>query len=221
MEHYRRQIKICGIQSAREASIALAAGSSHIGFVSEGLTPPGCLSDEEIIRITAEIGDRSRLVLLTPHATVAEVVAQQARVRAGALQLCHPFQADELRELRAALPETQLIQVVHMGDPGGRERAREVAALADVVLLDSGSTQGSEAVYGGTGRAHDWRLSAAIVAELDTPVWLAGGLNPGNVEEAIALVEPAGVDVCSGLRRQGQLVDSLARDFVLAVTAAS
>jgi phosphoribosylanthranilate isomerase len=220
LDKHRLHLKICGMLSTQEVSIALAAGASHLGFVGEGLTPPGCLSDEEIVGLTSAMSDRSPIVLLTPHGTVAEVVAQQGRVRAGALQLCHPFEAVALQELRVALADTQLIQVVHMGDPGGRARAREVSGLVDVVLLDSGSTQGIDVVYGGTGRVHDWRESAAIVAELDTPVWLAGGLRPSNVTEAIELVGPAGLDVCSGLRHDGKLVAALARDFVLRAEAA-
>jgi phosphoribosylanthranilate isomerase len=208
------------MQSALEVKLALAAGATCVGFVGEGLTPPGCLSDDAIIAMTAGIGDRRPIVLLTPHATVDGVVEQQGRVRAGALQLCCPFDAPALTELRRHLPGIRLIQVVHMGDPGGLERAQAVAGVADVVLLDSGTTQGGTQVFGGTGRVHDWRRSAAIVEALDTPVWLAGGLNPTNVGDAITQVRPAGVDVCSGLRPEGVLVESLVGDFVSAVMGA-
>ena len=215
-----RAIKICGMQSTAEVEIAMAAGATCVGFVGEGLTPPGCLSDEAVLEIVGAIEDRKSIVLLTPHSTVAAVVAQQRRVGAGALQLCRPFGREALLALRQSLPGVQLIQVVHMGDLGGLERARAVAGIAEVGLLDAGSTDGDSQVFGGTGRVHDWHESAAIVAELDTPVWLAGGLSPSNVGEAIELVSPAGVDVCSGLRREGRLVESLAREFVMAVRAA-
>jgi phosphoribosylanthranilate isomerase len=61
---------------------------------------------------------------------------------------------------------------------------------------------------GGTGRTHDWSLSADIVAASPVPVLLAGGLRPENVAEAVAAVRPWGVDVCSGLRDGAGHLDS-------------
>ena len=57
-----------------------------------------------------------------------------------------------------------------------------------------------------------WQTMASPV-----PVFLAGGLNPGNAAAAVAQVRPAGLDVCSGLRRDGRLDGDLARTFVKAV----
>ena len=68
---------------------------------------------------------------------------------------------------------------------------------------------------GGTGRVHDWGVSARIVAHLDVPVFLAGGLGPQNVDAATRQVRPHGVDVCSGLRDpQGRLVRERLDAFV-------
>ena len=58
---------------------------------------------------------------------------------------------------------------------------------------------------GGTGRRHDWALSARIVARVSRPVFLAGGLTPENAEEAIRTVRPWALDVCSGVRTDGRL----------------
>ncbi|OYU99542.1 MAG: N-(5'-phosphoribosyl)anthranilate isomerase [Burkholderiales bacterium PBB5] len=61
---------------------------------------------------------------------------------------------------------------------------------------------------GGTGRTHDWAVSRRIraaVAALGKPLYLAGGLNSANVAEAVAAVQPFGLDVCSGVRLGGQL----------------
>jgi phosphoribosylanthranilate isomerase len=72
---------------------------------------------------------------------------------------------------------------------------------------------------GGTGRTHDWDVSRRIRDRVPVPLWLAGGLRPENVEEAIRRVGPFGVDVCSGVRTDGALDrDKLAR-FVAAVRA--
>jgi phosphoribosylanthranilate isomerase len=67
---------------------------------------------------------------------------------------------------------------------------------------------------GGTGRTHDWRLSREIRERLSVPLFLAGGLTPENVAQAIQEVGPFGVDVCSGMQTDGKLdADKLKRFF--------
>ena len=83
-----------------------------------------------------------------------------------------------------------------------------VSAYVDHVhafLLDSGRTSLPTPELGGTGRTHDWAISARFVREAGRPVLLAGGLNSGNVREAIDTVKPYGIDVCSGVRTDGSL----------------
>ena len=67
---------------------------------------------------------------------------------------------------------------------------------------------------GGTGKTHDWQISKRIVNRINIPVFLAGGLTPENVQEAIQFVKPFGIDVCSGVRTNGNLDEKkLARFF--------
>ena len=58
---------------------------------------------------------------------------------------------------------------------------------------------------GGTGRTHNWAISKKIKDRVKVPVILAGGLNPGNLLEAIKIVQPYGLDICSGLRTENSL----------------
>ena len=73
---------------------------------------------------------------------------------------------------------------------------------------------------GGTGRVHDWRLSRRIVTEVPRPVFLAGGLNAGNVADAIRRVRPWGVDLCTGVRSAGALDGAKLAAFMAAVAGA-
>jgi phosphoribosylanthranilate isomerase len=77
--------------------------------------------------------------------------------------------------------------------------------FVDALLLDSGNQKLAVKELGGTGRVHDWRISRRIRDAVRVPLFLAGGLNAGNVAEAIAAVQPHGVDICSGVRTYNRL----------------
>ncbi|NWG91283.1 MAG: phosphoribosylanthranilate isomerase, partial [Parvularculaceae bacterium] len=64
----------------------------------------------------------------------------------------------------------------------------------------SGKPSAAVRTLGGTGDVHDWSISRRVVESCGRPVFLAGGLNPLNVVEAIRAARPFGVDICSGLR---------------------
>jgi phosphoribosylanthranilate isomerase len=72
---------------------------------------------------------------------------------------------------------------------------------------------------GGTGRVHDWTLSRKIREKMEVPVFLAGGLTPENVGEALQQVQPFGVDVCNGVRTNGKLDEAKLEAFFRAVSA--
>ena len=77
--------------------------------------------------------------------------------------------------------------------------------MVDAILLDSGNHRLKIKELGGTGRVHNWKFSRQIRDQSKCPVFLAGGLNPENVRQAIEEVQPFAVDVCSGVRTDGNL----------------
>jgi len=97
------------------------------------------------------------------------------------------------------------------------EEAIATAPFVDALLLDSGNPHLQVKVLGGTGNVHDWSLSRAIRAAVEVPVFLAGGLHAGNVRAAIETVQPFGVDLCSGVRTQGQLDPHKLEAFIQAL----
>jgi phosphoribosylanthranilate isomerase len=114
----------------------------------------------------------------------------------------------------------RVVQVVHVGAPDSEDFARAAAPFAHALLLDSGVPKAAFKELGGTGRTHDWAISARIVAASPVPVWLAGGLRPDNVGEAIRRVRPFGVDLCTGVRTDGRLDPEKLWPFMRAVQAA-
>jgi phosphoribosylanthranilate isomerase len=207
-------IKICCIETEEDRARALQDGVTSLGFVAEGLTPPYLVSIPRAATLREGLPRRIEAVLLTAE-TCAETLVSQARdMDADAIQLCRPVSPQTLAHLRTALPGVRLIGVIHMGDPGGPDRAAAIAESVDIVLLDSGSLQTSE--LGGTGRTHDWKESARVRDVVRGELWLAGGLRPDNVGAAITLVRPDGVDVCSGVRTNGRVDPAKVRAFVAA-----
>jgi phosphoribosylanthranilate isomerase len=103
------------------------------------------------------------------------------------------------------LPGIGLVQVVHVTGEESIIEAITVSTFVDAILLDSGNQSLPVKELGGTGRTHDWNISKRIVESVSIPVYLAGGLNPENVAEAIRHVQPFGVDLCTGVRTEGKL----------------
>ena len=105
------------------------------------------------------------------------------------------------------------MQVIHVADEDSILEAIEVSQYIDAILLDSGNQKLQVKVLGGTGRTHDWQISRKIRESIQVPTFLAGGLNSNNVADAIAQVNPFGVDVCSGVRTNGKLDEQKLKSF--------
>lgn len=206
--------KICCISSAAEARLAVKLGASAIGLVSEMPSGPGVISESDIQAIAATVPPPVATVLLTSRVKAADIIAQQKICRVNTIQICDRVDSGVYSELREALPGVGLVQVVHVSGEESLSEALENAPFVDAILLDSGNRSLPVRELGGTGRTHDWALSAKIVSQVSMPVFLAGGLNPENVAEAIRTVRPFGVDLCSGVRTDDQLDESKLKQFM-------
>ena len=199
------KIKICCIGSIEEANLAVNYGASAIGLVSEMPGGPGVISEELIEEIALGVLPSISTFLLTSKQAAASIIKQQKRCKVNTLQLCDRLVTGTHRDLREALPSIKIVQVIHVTGEESVEKAKAIAPEVDALLLDSGNTSSAVKELGGTGRTHDWSLSRKIVDSVDIPVWLAGGLNPDNIDDAISTVKPYGVDVCSGVRTESKL----------------
>lgn len=217
----RTRVKVCCIASAEEAWMAIDAGASALGLVSEMPSGPGVIPEERIAEIAALAPPGVATFLLTCRTNPAEIVAQRERTGVGVLQLCDEPAPGARIALRQALPGVKIVQVIHVQGAESVEAASTAAPEVDALLLDSGRPGLAVKELGGTGRVHDWETSRAIRQAVDVPVYLAGGLHPGNVARAIDMVRPFGVDLCNGIRVGGRLDKNLLRDFMREVSNAS
>lgn len=193
-------IKICCIQNDTEVEMAAAAGATHVGLVAAIPSGPGPIAADRIAEIVGAVPTGVTAVLLTAHTDADSIIGHARTTGVTAVQIVGEVPADVRLSIKAAAGSIDILQVVHVGGPEALEQAQPAAVGSDFVLLDSGRPSALVPELGGTGRTHDWAVSAQIVSRLDVPVFLAGGLGPENVAEAIRTVRPAGVDLCSGIR---------------------
>lgn len=206
------RVKVCCIASVDEAWLAIGYGASALGLVSEMPSGPGVIHEDLIARIAAVIPPPIASFLLTSRQDARSIIAQQRRCRTSTLQLCDRVEPGDYRLLREALPGISLVQVIHVTGAESLDEALMVAPQVDALLLDSGNQSLPVKELGGTGRRHDWTISARIREQVNVPIFLAGGLSAENIREAIERVCPFGIDVCSGLRSEGKLDEASSAD---------
>lgn len=199
------RVKICCIQNTHEAETAIRFGASALGLVGEMPSGPGPISDELIRQIAAATPPPVATFLLTSRTSASEIINHHRKTCTNTVQLVDALAEGTYTELREALPGIRIVQVIHVINERSVEDALRVSQSVDAILLDSGNPNLRIKELGGTGRVHNWKLSRKIRELVSCPVFLAGGLKPENVREAIDTVEPFAVDVCSGVRTNGLL----------------
>lgn len=217
----KTRVKVCCMGSVEEAEMVVGLGASAVGLVSSMPSGPGVIAEPLIGEIAATVPPPVATFLLTSLTDPGQIFAQQRRCRVNTLQLCDRLPEGAHAKLRSFLPGCALVQVVHVTGEESVEEASRYAGEVDALLLDSGNLTLPIKELGGTGRTHDWELSARIVQEVPLPVFLAGGLDPSNVSDAIRAVRPFGVDVCSGVRTAGRLDPTKVRGFMEGVEGAT
>lgn len=217
---WKPRVKICCINSIQEARLAIQYGASALGLVSEMPSGPGVIPEDLIAEIAAVVPPSISTFLLTSKQNTSAIIEQQRRCRTNVIQLCDRLKIGSYEELREAMPGIGIVQVIHVTKEEALEEAVDVASDVDGILLDSGNRALRVKELGGTGRTHDWSLSRRIRETVNTPIFLAGGLNPENVAEAIKKVQPFGVDVCSGVRTNGKLDEMKLSAFFNSVSGA-
>lgn len=201
--------------------MAVRHGASALGLVSAMPSGPGPISEDLIAEIAARVPPPVATFLLTSRQDAKSIIEQQRRTRVSTIQICDHLATGEIHELRRSMPGVRLVQVIHVQGPESLEEAKTVAPDVDAILLDSGRPKASIKELGGTGRVHDWSVSRKIREGVDVPIFLAGGLKPENVREAIEQVSPFALDLCTGVRTEGKLDERKLAAFFREVHAAA
>jgi phosphoribosylanthranilate isomerase len=183
--------------------MAVDAGADAVGLlVDVPVDSPREISPERAADLAAMVPPFVTTVLVTMPDDPGRVVELARSVDPDAVQV-HGTGRGDLAFL-ASTVDADLVRAVD----ATAERPADYDGVVDALLLDAAAT-------GGTGETHDWERASDLVDDLDSPVVLAGGLDPGNVAEAVDAVDPFAVDVATGVEATGGEKDADAvRSFV-------
>jgi phosphoribosylanthranilate isomerase len=211
-------IKICANTTLEDALLAAHAGADAVGFVFA--PSPRRVTAAEVALMTPRLPATVEKIGVFVDATLQEIISTVQACGLTGVQL--HFDADP--ELPARLherlgPELRILRVLHFSAETAAQHAAQIAEHArnlhvDAVLVDSHTVM----AVGGTGVTFDWDAARSALfqnAETRLRRIAAGGLNPSNVAEAIAVLRPWGVDVASGVEASpGRKDAAKVREFV-------
>jgi phosphoribosylanthranilate isomerase len=190
-------IKICGNTSVEDAGFAAECGANAVGFV---FAPSPRRVDADLVRqITPSLPADLEKYGVFVDAGFDEIVAAVFACGLTGVQLHRS--SDELlpSRLRQQLPWLSILHVLHYRAPDFEQRLTALGEPEDPVLVDSSTAQ----AVGGTGTSFNWHeaRSTFLRAAPHRRLIAAGGLGPENVQQAIQILSPWGVDVVSGVER--------------------
>lgn len=201
------RIKICGITNLADAMMAEAAGADALGF---NFYPRSmrCTTAAQVTEIKTQLSDKMQSIGVFVNQDAALIQQLASELRLDAVQL-HGDETPEIMDLlhdcrviRCIRPPTESAPLDHWLN----HCQSWIAAGAQAILIDApppvrraDSDSNPADAFGGTGQSTNWTFAAELAQQLTVPLILAGGLNPSNVADAIHTVNPAAVDVASGV----------------------
>jgi phosphoribosylanthranilate isomerase len=213
----RLDVKICGLSTPEAVEAAIAGGASHVGFIFFPKSPRN-VSLETAAELARAAAGRVQRVAVTVDADDAELDRIVEEVRPDMLQLHGQETPERVRavKVRFGLP---VMKAFAVRAPEDIKRIAPYRGVADRFLFDAKAPAGS-ALPGGNGVPFDWRLLAALDADVE--YMLSGGLDAGNVARALAETRPAGIDISSGVETAPGVKDiRLISEFLETVKSAT
>ncbi len=181
------RIKVCGLTRSQDVELACALGASFVG-INFAAVSPRRVSLDRAGDLSRSVWPGARRVGIFVDESYGDIAAAVDAARLDLAQIHRVLREEDLE--RIPIPVIAVARV----DGGPLEvPAPALLARCRAILFDSGSADRS----GGSGERFDWGVLDGRA--FDVPVFLAGGLDPGNVAEAIGRVRPAAVDVASGV----------------------
>lgn len=194
-------VKICGNKSIKDAESCIIAGADIIGvLVGQEHNSNDFIDKLKAHEIVNYVNGRCDVSLVTHLMSGDKIIELTKYIGNNIIQLHSNIEESEVKKIRDKLPKVKLFRVIHVSSNGEICCDIDSIKYVDYYLLDSFNIDTNQ--VGGTGLIHDWNKSYEIIKKLNKPCFLAGGLNPVNVSDAIKKVRPFGVDVNSGCKNK-------------------
>lgn len=207
------KVKICANRTIEDAKMCLNAGADIIGIlVGQEHASVDFVNKFKAKEICEYVNARCDVSLVTHLTNADEIIELTKFIGNNIIQLHSDIAETEVEKIHTQLPHIQLVRLIHMSKDGQIYSNIKDIKYADYYLMDSFNLKTNQ--VGGTGLTYDWKKAGEIIKSLDKPVFLAGGLNPENVKQAIIEASPYGVDVNSGCKVDGKKNENKVRQFV-------
>lgn len=192
-------IQMAGIRNIEDAVMCVECGVNIIGLlVGQEHASDDFISKELARDIKNALPSNIKTTLIT-HLEIAEQIIQIAEyIDVDYIQLHSHLDEREVQIIRNALPFKKIFRLIHIDSDGKLLTDVDSIEIADFYFTDSINTKTNQ--VGGTGLTHNLATDKMLIESLGKPVFIAGGLTPENVAEAIRTCKPFGVDVNSGCR---------------------
>lgn len=188
------RVKICGITKPEQGRAIAELGATALGFICVSASPR-YVTPEQIRAVVQQLPNAVDRIGVFANAAIADIGRIVAEGGLNAVQLHGSESPDFCRQLRRELPDVELLKALKVRTPENLQQAEIYADCIDTLLLDAYHPQ----LLGGTGKTLDW--VALRQFRSPCPWFLAGGLTPENILDALKELQPNGIDLSSGVER--------------------
>ena len=200
--------QIAGVHDIADAKIIVSSGSDAIGFPLRLDIHNPYLSESSAKEIIHFLKDKATPVLITYLDKADEIIEFCSYLRVTWVQLHGDIPTKEIARIKTAAHHLSIIKSLVIREDNLvllEEAVEHFSPHVDAFITDTYDP--ATGATGATGLTHDWTVSRRLVELSERPVILAGGLHAGNVSEAIREIQPAGVDVHTGVKNGGMRND--------------
>ncbi|BAY94176.1 MULTISPECIES: phosphoribosylanthranilate isomerase [unclassified Tolypothrix] len=189
------RIKICGITQPQQSVAIASLGATALGFICVP-TSPRYVNVQQIKAAVAPLPHHIDKIGVFANSSIPEITQTVVESGLTSVQLHGNESPEFCQQLRQALPGVEIIKALRIRSHEHLQQVTEYTNYIDTLLLDAYHPQH----LGGTGQTLDWTMLQQFSP--GCPWFLAGGLTPDNILDALSLVKPNGIDLSSGVERK-------------------
>ena len=214
------KVKICGITNLEDIELVSSSGADYAGILVNVSASKRSIDMEKAKSLCLKA--KIPIVVLLWQPTFKEIEIAYNKLKPYAFQLLSQEKSELVREIKSKIPDVMVWKSVHL--PSSEQDIYQVIDInienmrtkintyvdsgADAILVDTVYKSGNGVQHGGTGKTSNWSTVVELTNNLDAPIFLAGGITPSNVRDAINQVHPYGIDIASGVEKEKGIKDT-------------